>query len=210
MICRITIDESGNQVDVLAERNEEIKANLQGKMNLLLSEKEVDKKGVKRLGFRMGMQISNELNKYGRMTAEDFTNLTADTIEYYWNSFYDLMCYYNLYFEIVPNRQMFLRYSGMNARMYQQLQESTEEDVRTLMIFIEDCLKEDGFSAGENGNADAKAIYSRLSAKNDGHNMVSAGDEMLAQAAITASPDELNRRMNAILRQNKAEKNFLK
>ena len=202
MICRITLDESGNQIDALAERNEEIKANLQEKMEVLLSEKESDTKGKKRLGFRMGMQISNELNKYGRMTAEDFVELTADTIEYYWNSFYDLMCYYNLYFEIVPNRQMFLRYAGMNARMYQQLQESPDEDVRTLMIFIEDSLKEDGFSAGENGNADAKAIYSRLSAKSDGHNMVSAGDEMLAQAAVTASPDELSRRMNAILKQH--------
>lgn len=199
MICRITVDESGNQVDVLAERNEEIKANLQGKMNLLLSEKESDTKGKKRLGFRMGMQISNELNKYGRMTAEDFVNLTADTIEYYWNSFYDLMCYYNLYFEIVPNRQMFLRYAGMNARMYQQLQESPDEETRTLMIFIEDSLKEDGFSAGENGNADAKAIYSRLSAKSDGHNMVSAGEEMVAQAVSVATPDELKRQMERII-----------
>lgn len=203
------IDENGNEVDELYERNEEIKRNLDGRMQILLGEKEGDKKGKRSLGFRMGMQIANELNKYGRMSAEDFVKMDADTLEYYWNSFYDLMCYYNLYFEIVPNRQMFLRYAGLNARMYQQLQESQDEAMRSLVIFIEDSLKGDGFSAGENGNADAKAIYSRLSAKNDGHNMVSAGEEMVAQAAAFAeTPEEMLRKVRAISSQG--EKKLLK
>lgn len=202
MYYKMMVDENGNTIDQLKERNEEIKNNLSEKLETLLDEKTSDKRGLKKLGFRMSMQIINELNKYGRMSAEDFTNLNADTIEYYWNSFYDLICYYNMYFEIVPNRQMFLRYAGLNARMYQQLQESNNESIKSIMIFIEDSLKQDGFSAGENGNADQKAVYSRLSAKNDGHNVVSAGEEMISNAVLAESPEELQRKMKAILGQN--------
>ena len=199
MPSKIYIDENGNLKDPMFERNEKIKQSLQSSMDILLEEKKQDKRGNKKLGFRMAMQISNALNQYGRMSAQRFTELQGEDMEYLWNSFYALMSYYNLYFEIVPNRQMFLRYCGLNARQYQQLQESAEEEMRSTMVLIEDNLKQDGFSAGENGNADAKAICTRLSAKNDGHSMVSADTEMVAQAVAIESPAECMRQLGNIL-----------
>ena len=196
----LTYDENGEVVDFLAERNEEIKSSLLEPFQILLDERDGDRKGNKRLGNRMQMQINNALNKQPKMSAQQFVSLDADDIYYYWNSYYELICHYTLYFEIVPNRQSFCKYAGLNSRQYEQLQESDDEEIRAAIIFIEDSLKLDGFSAGENGNADAKAIGTRLAAKGDGHSMVSAGEEMVAQkVAEAATPLELQRRVQALL-----------
>lgn len=195
----LTYDESGNVFDFLAARNESIKANLKPAFQILLDERDGDRKGNKRLGNRMRQQINNELNKQPKMTAQQFTSLDADDIYYYWNSYYDLICYYTLYFEIVPNRQEFIKYMGINSRQYEQLQEHEDEEIRAAIIFVEDSLKQEGFSAGENGSADAKAIATRLAAKRDGHSVVSAGEEMLAEkVAQAATPLELQRRFESI------------
>lgn len=195
----LTYDESGNVFDFLAARNEAIKANLKPAFQILLDERDGDRKGNKRLGNRMRQQINNEFNKQPKMTAKQFTSLDADDIYYYWNSYYDLICYYTLYFEIVPNRQEFIKYMGINSRQYEQLQEHEDEEIRAAIIFVEDSLKQEGFSAGENGSADAKAIATRLAAKRDGHSVVSAGEEMLAEkVAQAATPLELQRRFESI------------
>ena len=199
-MAKLTYDENGEVVDYLAERNEAIKANLLPAFQILLDERDGDRNGRKRLGNRMLMQINNELNKQPRMTAQRFVSIDADDIYNYWNAYYSLMCHYTLYFEIVPNRQSFLKYCGLNSRQYEQLQEHNDEEIRCAILFVEDSLKQEGFSAGENGNADAKAIGTRLAAKKDGHSMVSAGEEMLAEkVAEAATPLELQRRMQALL-----------
>ena len=199
-MAKVTYDENGNAVDFLSERNDEIKASLQEAFQILLDERDGDRNGRKRLGNRMMMQINNALNKQPRMTANQFVSLDADDIYYYWNSYYELMCHYTLYFEIVPNRQSFLKYAGWNSRQYEQLQDNQDEDIRAAIIFIEDSLKQEGFSAGENGNADAKAIGTRLAAKKDGHSVVSAGEEMLAEkVAQIPTSLELRQRMQALL-----------
>lgn len=197
----LTYDENGNEVDYLAERNEAIKLNLTDAFNILLDERDGDRKGTKRLGNRMRQQINNELNKQPRMSAHQFVTLDADDIYRYWNAYYDLICYYTLYFEIVPNRQEFMKYIGINSRQYEQLRESADEEIRASIIYIDDCLKQEGFSAGESGNADAKAISVRLSARGtDGHGVVSASDEMIANK-IAEAPTvlELQRRVQAVL-----------
>ena len=192
----LTFDENGNQIDFLKERNETIRTELLNAFNVLLEEKSKDRSGKKRLGNRMMMQINNILNRQPKMSPKSFMTLDADDILYYWNAYYDLICYYTLYFEIVPNRQSFLKYMGLNSRQYEQLRDNQDEDVRNAIIFIEDSIKLDGFSAGESGNADSKAIVMRLSAKGDGHSMVSANDEMIAQkVAEASSPFELQRRV---------------
>lgn len=197
----LTYDENGKEVDYLAERNEAIKLNLTNAFNILLDERDGDRKGTKRLGNRMRQQINNELNKQPRMSVQRFAFIDADDIYRYWNAYYELICYYTLYFEIVPNRQEFMKYMGINSRQYEQLRESEDEEIRSAIIFIDDSLKQEGFSAGESGNADAKAISVRLSARGaDGHSVVSASDEMIADK-IAGAPTvlELQRRVQSVL-----------
>lgn len=199
-MAKLTYDENGEVVDYLTERNDAIKANLKFAFTILLEERDGDRQGRKRLGNRMRQQINNELNKQPRMSAQQFATLDADDIYRYWNAYYDLICHYTLYFEIVPNRQELMKYMGINSNQYDQLQNSTDDEIRAAIVFVEDSLKQEGFSAGENGNADAKAIGTRLSAKGDGHSVVSAGEEMLAQkVAEAATPLELRRRAMALL-----------
>lgn len=195
----IVYDENGNVINELAERNEKIKKELAPILNDFLKEKKADTKGKTKFGFQFLMQIENELGKCGRLTADQFVRLTADEIEDNWWSFHALMAYYNRFFEIVPNRQSFQLYLRINSRMYRQLQEHQDDDIRSLMVFIEDRLVGKGFSAGESGNANDKAIKTRLGAKSVGHEVVSASEELAVQAAVAKTPLELQREVSQLL-----------
>ena len=87
--------------------------------------------------------------------------------------------------------------------MYKQLKDHNDEDIRNLMIFIEDRLVGNGFSATENGNADSRSTKLRLEAKDVGHNVVSASEDMAIQAVSKGkTPQELRRETMAILGEN--------
>ena len=140
---KIVCDENGNPVDELKLLNDGIIARLKGKIEDLRMEKNADLKGNKRFGFRALMQIEDELMQKPIMTAEEFVELDYDDIEAYWRAFHALMSHYNMIFEIVPTRQTFLLYMGINSRMYKKLikgGENEDEDIKDLMTFIEDRL----------------------------------------------------------------------
>ena len=181
---KIVYDEDMKLIDELAVRNSEIISNLRSRIEELKAEKSADTKGNKRFGFRAMMQIENELMQYPIMTAEKFVELDYDDIEYYWRSFHALLSHYNMTFEIVPTRQTFMLYIGINSRMYKQLVnggENADEDIKDLMTFIEDILIGKAFMAGESGNADAKAVSARLRAKAVGHDVISASEDKLIE-----------------------------
>ena len=67
------------------------------------------------------------------------------------------------------------------------------------MISINDSFVGLGFTASESGNADSKATKIRLGAKDVGHSVVSASEELAAQAVTGKTPQELEREMNRIL-----------
>jgi hypothetical protein len=199
---KIVYDENGNQVDELAERNADLIAKLESKIEELRMEKNADLKGKNRYGFRAMMQIENELMQYPIMTAEKFVKLDYDDIEYFWRSFHSLMSHYNMIFEIVPTRQTFLLYMGINSRMYKQLLkggEQNDEDIKDLMTFIEDRLVGKAFTASESGNADAKAVTTRLRAKDVGHDVISASEDKILNQSEAKSPLEIQRQVAAIL-----------
>ena len=196
----IIIDNNGNEYDELAERNEEIKANLEDVLQDFLAEQARDKTGRKKFGFRFLQQIEEELSGYDRMSADEFVNITADDLDYVWRKFHSLITYYNRFFEIVPNRESFMLFARLNSRQYKQLMESQDDDIKSAITFIEDRLVGKGWSAGESGNANDKAIKSRLSASGEhGHSIVSASEEKMINAVVGKTPQELEREMKAIL-----------
>lgn len=195
----ITIDENGNMVDYLAERNEEIKVKLEEAKNLLYMEQCADKTGRKKLGFRMGFQLKSAFRSYGRMSAEEFVKLTYEDIEDYYAKFDELIAYYNLYFEIVPNKQLFQTFMGINERQYSQLENHEDEDIRSLMNSINSDIIGVGFLAGESGNANDKAVMNRLKSADVGHNVVSATEERVLNAVTQKTPSELSRELQAVI-----------
>lgn len=196
----IIMDENGNEIDYLAVRNEEIKEKLQPALNMFLAEnKTSNKMGFKKFGYRLAMQIDNVLRSYGLMSADEVANLDYETIEDNWNKFRDLIAYYNLYFEIVVNKQLFCAFARINNRIYAQLEKSQDDDIRSLMISINDSFIGLGFTASESGNADSKATKIRLGAKDVGHSVVSASEELVVQAVTGKTPLELEREMAQIL-----------
>ena len=190
--------EEGRFVEINEYKNDEIKKKLEGVLGDFLTEQRLDKTGRKRFGFRLLQQIEDCLGEYGRMGADEFVNLTAEDIDYLWLKFHSLIAYYNRFFEIVPNRQSFMLYARINSRQYKQLMDSKDEDMRSVISFIEDRLVGKGFSASESGNANEKAVMGRLKSADVGHNVVSASEEKAIQAITGKTPLELERKLQQI------------
>jgi hypothetical protein len=93
-------------------------------------------------------------------------------------------------------------YLGINSRMYKQLLKGGEhgdEDIKDLMTFIEDRLVGKAFTASESGNADAKAVSTRLRAKDVGHDVISASEDKLLEKVEAPSENDLMRQLKSIV-----------
>ena len=187
-------------IEYLDAKNEKVIESLEEIILEFKAKEQKDKSGRRKFGFMCLMQIENELGRYGRMSADEFVTLTADDIEDLWWHFHSLMAHFNRFFEIVPNRQSFLLYARLNSRQYKQLMESKDEDMRSVIDFIEDRLVGKGFSAGESGNANDKAIINRLRTQDAGHNLVTASEErVINKINEKPTPNELLKRINNIV-----------
>ena len=201
---KIVLDEFGEPVDELANRNEEIKSRLRDTLDEFIVKQSYDKSGKKNFGFQLLMQIEDELNeRCPLMSAERFVELDVDDLDYYWKRFHNLIAYYNKYFEIVPNRQMFMSYLGVNSRMYAELKkggQNQDELLADTMLFIDDKLLGKTYSAGESGNANAKALSKRQSASGmSGHDVISASEDKLLEKVEAPSELDLMRQLKSVL-----------
>jgi hypothetical protein len=193
-VKKIVIDDNGNVIDELALRNDEIKGNLAEILGEFLAEKDEMKalKKATKLGYRFSKQLYYELSKYPPMSIEDFTSLEYEDIDDYWQKYLELTAYYNRYFEIVDNKQLFERYMGINSRQYLQLEKSDDEDIRNLMNSINSAFIGLGFIAAESGNADVKGVNQRLRSSGEaGHSVVTAAEEKVIEQGIGMTDDEL-------------------
>ena len=193
--------ETGNVVDELAIRNEKIKDSLATILEEFMGEKNENKalKVKEKLGYRFAKQIFLELSKYPRMTPEKFAALTYEKIEDYWLKYLELTAYYNRYFEIVDNKQLLMAFMGINSRQYSELENSIDDDIKSLMNSINSTFVGLGFVAGESGNADVKATSQRMRTKGEGHSLISASEDKLLEQAEARSPLDLERQLAAIM-----------
>jgi hypothetical protein len=199
---KIIYDENGNRVDELAERNEEIKAKLAPILNEFVDEKErmIALKKPAKLGYQFTKQIYLVLAGYGLMSAEKFVDLDYDDIYDLWLKYLDLTAYYNRYFEIVDNKQLFCAFAGLNTRQYAELERSDNDDIKNLMITINNAFVGLGFVAGESGNADVKAVSTRLRANGEaGHGVISASEDELLKKVEVPSENDLMRQLKSVL-----------
>lgn len=195
---KITYDENGNLYDELEERNKEIKEYLEPTLREFKKEKYFNK--YARLGYRFAKQIYLALARYGRMSAEKFVNLTYDDINDYWIKYLELTAYYNQYFEIVDNKQMFCAFMGINTRQYSELEKSNDDDIKTLMSTINAGLIGLGFTAAESGNADSRSVSVRLRASGEaGHSIISATEDKIINAPDSVSPSEIEKQLEAMI-----------
>ena len=197
----IEVDENWNVVDRLAERNDEIKGKLAPTLQEFIDEKNSNRalKVKEKLGYRFAKQIFFVLNEYPRMTPEKFVDLTYEEIEDYWHKYLELTAYYNRYFEIVDNKQLFMVFMGLNSRQYAELEKHNDEDIQNLMSSINAVFIGLGFVAGESGNADVKATNQRMRTKGEGHNLITASEDKLLENVEKKSPADLERQLDAIM-----------
>lgn len=189
----IELDENGDPINRLAKRNEEIKNKLAPILEAFLEEKQTNKayKVKEKLGYRFAKQIFLVLSDYPRMSAEQFYELTYEDIEDYWINYLELTAYYNRHFEIVDNKQMFESFCGINNRQYCELEESEDEDIKSLMNSINSTFVGLGFVAGESGNTDVKATNQRMRTKGEGHSLITASEDKLIEKVEAQTPDQM-------------------
>lgn len=198
---KIILDENGEPIDELGERNKEIKSKLAPILKEFIEEKETNRafKVKEKLGYRFAKQIFLVLNEYPRMTAEKFTELDYDDIQDFWLKYQELTAYYNRYFEIVDNKQMFESFCGINNRQYAELENSEDEDIKSLMCSINSTFVGLGFVAGESGNADVKATSQRMRTKGEGHSLITASEDKLLEKVEAPSENDLMRQLKIVL-----------
>jgi hypothetical protein len=199
---KIVLDENQNPIDELANRNEKIKETLAPILTEFIEEKErmIALKKPAKLGYQFTKQIYLALAGYGLMSAEDFIELDYDDIYDLWLKYLDLTAYYNRYFEIVDNKQLFCAFCGWNTRQYAELERSDNEDIANLMNTINSAFVGLGFVAGESGNADVKAVSTRLRANGEaGHGVISASEDELLKKVEVPSENDLMRQLKSVL-----------
>lgn len=198
----IVLDENQNIVDELEIRNEEIKQKLAPTLREFIDEKEkmlALKKPIK-LGYQFTKQIYLVLAGYGLMSAEKFVKLEYEDIFDIWLKYLDLTAYYNRYFEIVDNKQLLCAFAGWNTRQYSELEKSDNEDIKNLMNTINNAFVGLGFVAGESGNADVKAVNTRLRANGEaGHSVISASEDKLIEKVETKSASQIMQELSELV-----------
>lgn len=199
---KIVIDEQGNVIDELKIRNEEIIESLKGVLQEFLEEKNMllAMKKQPKLGYRFMKQIMLQLAQYPQMKPEDFVDLDYETVNHYYLQFSELIAYYNRYFEIVDNKNIFMRYMGIDVRQYEILEEHDDEKIQSVMRMVNGDYVGLGWVAGESGEADVKATTSRLRASGGaGHSVTTASEDKLIEKVDQRSPAELERQLAAIM-----------
>jgi hypothetical protein len=172
------------QIDLrteLEKRNEEIKSKLEEAYETLKEEKAycIKMKSKEKFGGRFAIQLDRVLRSYGLMSAQEIVEITYEQIEENYNAFLDLIAYYNLAFEIVPNKQLFCAFARLNNRHYSQLESHNDSDIRDLMSSINDSLISLGFMSTESGNADGKSTYNRLTMHGAGHGLIKENEKQV-------------------------------
>ena len=193
----------------LADRNEEIKGKLAEAYNLLIAEKKVCRAmhSKEKFGGRFAIQLDRVLRSYGYLTAEEFINLDYEQIRCNYNAFMDLLAYYNLAFEIVPNKQMFCNFMKINTRQFAQLENHNDTDIRDLLLSINDSIISLTFTGTENGNTDGRASYNRLTTHGAGHGLVKESEKQaLDNGIILKSENERRQQFNSLFGGSKPKK----
>lgn len=183
--------------EFLDERNKKIKKELEPILQDFLTEKHNSKKADK-LGYRFAKQMLLAFKSViGEMTEEDVNRMDYDTLNAYWTKYLEITAYYNRYFEIVDNKQMFMLYCGVHDKIYHNWEQSENEDIKKLMQTINLSFIGMGFLASESGNTDSKATKFRLGATDVGHSVVTASEQLFINGS-QPSPNELLRELEQI------------
>ena len=195
---KVVLDENGNVIDELEVRNKEIKSNLEGVLQDFIDEKNMllAMKKQPKLGYRFMKMIMLELAKYPSMSLQDYIDLDYDTVNHYYIKFSELIAYYNRHFEIVDNKNIFMRYLGVDVHQYDRLEKHDDERIQQVMRMIDGDYVGLGWVASESGEADVKATTSRLRASGgEGHSVVTAAEEKVIEQAMGMSDTELENRL---------------
>lgn len=199
---KIVIDEQGNVIDELKTRNEEIIESLKGVLQEFIEEKNMllAMKKQPKLGYRFMKQIMLQLAQYPQMKPEDFVDLDYETVNHYYLKFSELLAYYNRYFEIVDNKNIFMRYMGIDVRQYEILEEHDDDKIQSIMRMVNGDYIGLGWVAGESGEADVKATTSRLRASGSaGHSVTTASEDKLIEKVEAQTPAQMMTLLGSIV-----------
>lgn len=193
----MTYDEVGRPIDFLRERNEDIKEFLKAKVQAFIAEKEqyASVKKPPKFGYRFAIQFQLALSHYGQLGEERFCALTYEDLYAAWHYFLELLAYYNEFFEVAANKQMFLLYLGISDKQFERLEKHENPEIRQFCEFVDTSYLFLGFVESENSGADAKAVAMRLKAQGVGHSVISAVEAKVIEKAGMPTDADMRRQL---------------
>lgn len=202
----IYYDQDGNRYDPCEEKNEAVKEALYPILQEFLAEKQMilAMKKQPKLGGRFMKMLVLELIKSPPMSVDDFVDLDFETINHYYIKFSELIAHYNRYFEIVENKNIFMRYLSIDPDQYNRLENHEDERIQRVMRMIDNDYIGMGWSSIENGEVDSKGTTARLKASGTaGHSVTSAVEDKMIKAVEAPSSYVLEQQVESILGGNK-------
>lgn len=198
------IDNDGNLIDLLQERNDKLFQKLDPHAEKLKEEYFINAERKKPLSLRLGHRFSQiiymALANEPLMGIVDFSNINAEILQDYYQKYSELLCRYIL-FEVPSTRQLFCAFMRITVEKYLYLiEKTTDEQLREYANYINDNLSGLIFSGAEMGNGDSKSILSRGKMKKEGQGMVeNAFEGTLNLNEGTAPPEQLMAQVRKLL-----------
>ena len=167
----LELDENGVPIDFLADRNAEMLQNLETPLEQIVG-LQSDKRGAIKLGNMVTNAIFAELERYPLLTAKEFNNLDAETLQYYFQKYLEFINNFIVY-EISTTKPLFCQYMRITVEDFLNLlNNSTDDALKRYAKHIDDVISGLAFSQAETGNSNSNAVLKRAKIKDVGQNMV--------------------------------------
>lgn len=172
----IVLNEKGEVINLLEERNKELEEYLEPHYEKLYEEYIANLERKKPLNIKFGNRFTQfiiaGLSRYPLMTPKEFMSLTAEDLQEYYQKYMELITQYNV-FEISSTKQLFCAYMRITVPKFNQLasEKNTDVGLREYAIYINDNINGLIFSSAETGNIDSKSALSRAKIKGAGQDM---------------------------------------
>lgn len=201
--------------NIIMEMNEQGKFELKSKLEIVKDEMDSFLATIKELmrenaelkkplqikwQYRIKRKLTQVLRAYRRMSDTDALRLSAETINETYIDYLDLVSFFNMVTDFMPDKTEFCAFACISVNAYSQLLKNGTEEIKQLMGDIEADFVNATMSSGENGVTKERSSEIRLKAKGEvGHGIVEAQPDLhiINDNTFTLTPAQLARQIDS-------------
>lgn len=167
---------------------------------LMLENSQLKKPQQIKWQYRIKRKLTQVLRAYKTVSDTEALSTTAEQLNTVYNDYLDLVSYFNIITDFMPDKTEFCAFACISVNAYQQLLKNGTEEVKQLMGDIEADFVNATMSSGENGVTRERSSEIRLKAKGDvGHSLVEAQPDLhiINDNNFMLTPAQLSRQIDS-------------